>query len=347
MRAILAEPPLHGPEVWNKQRKDEVLLDVEDVALGHDTKMRWNDTVRVGLVTRADPRSARDPRAVRRRAGHVRRTNQRRARTPTGAGRHYVLAGLLRCGVCGRRMQGQWNHGRAYYRCKYPERLPRRRRRPPQERLREGSRRRTRSRRLARRRCSTTSTSTTPARCSQASPSPTPTPNNAKPTLREAIKECDRKIERYRKLLDQDGDVAIAAKWITEVHRERRALEAQLGYQIPGGKMTKDQVKALVAALRDIVDVLTDAEPADKAELYEELGVTLTYNPGGTVAVKAHPVWGKRTCRRGDTNPKYTRPLAGLVDRCVTIVRCRTPGYSQPAPRTSLTRERPCSCTSE
>ena len=30
--------------MWNKQRKDELLIDVEDVALGHTTKLRWNDT---------------------------------------------------------------------------------------------------------------------------------------------------------------------------------------------------------------------------------------------------------------------------------------------------------------
>jgi site-specific DNA recombinase len=29
--------------VWNRQRKDEVLIDVQDVALGHTTKMRWNE----------------------------------------------------------------------------------------------------------------------------------------------------------------------------------------------------------------------------------------------------------------------------------------------------------------
>ena len=29
--------------MWNRQRKDEVLLDVHDVALGHTTVMRWND----------------------------------------------------------------------------------------------------------------------------------------------------------------------------------------------------------------------------------------------------------------------------------------------------------------
>jgi Recombinase len=32
-----------GRQVWNRQRKDEVLIDVTDVALGHMTKMRWND----------------------------------------------------------------------------------------------------------------------------------------------------------------------------------------------------------------------------------------------------------------------------------------------------------------
>lgn len=29
--------------MWNKQRKYEVLIDVEDVALGHETRMRWNE----------------------------------------------------------------------------------------------------------------------------------------------------------------------------------------------------------------------------------------------------------------------------------------------------------------
>jgi len=43
VRAILANPRYTGRQVWNRQRKDEVLLDVHDVALGHTTVMRWND----------------------------------------------------------------------------------------------------------------------------------------------------------------------------------------------------------------------------------------------------------------------------------------------------------------
>jgi site-specific DNA recombinase len=40
---ILANPRYTGRQVWNKQRKDGVLIDVEDVALGHTTKMRGNE----------------------------------------------------------------------------------------------------------------------------------------------------------------------------------------------------------------------------------------------------------------------------------------------------------------
>jgi DNA invertase Pin-like site-specific DNA recombinase len=43
VRAILTNPRYTGHQVWNRQRKHNVLLDIHDVALGHTTKMRWND----------------------------------------------------------------------------------------------------------------------------------------------------------------------------------------------------------------------------------------------------------------------------------------------------------------
>jgi site-specific DNA recombinase len=33
--------------------------------------------------------------------------------------RRYLLAGLLACGVCGRRMESGWSNGRAAYRCRH------------------------------------------------------------------------------------------------------------------------------------------------------------------------------------------------------------------------------------
>ena len=31
----------------------------------------------------------------------------------------YALRGIVRCGVCGRKMQGSWNNGKPYYRCTF------------------------------------------------------------------------------------------------------------------------------------------------------------------------------------------------------------------------------------
>ncbi|WP_280187855.1 MULTISPECIES: recombinase family protein [Nocardia] len=42
VRAILGNPRYTGYEVWNKQRKQESLIDVDDVALGHHTRLAWN-----------------------------------------------------------------------------------------------------------------------------------------------------------------------------------------------------------------------------------------------------------------------------------------------------------------
>ena len=44
VRVIVCNPRYTGRQVWNKQRKDEILLDVNDVAAGYETRMRWNDT---------------------------------------------------------------------------------------------------------------------------------------------------------------------------------------------------------------------------------------------------------------------------------------------------------------
>ena len=43
--------------------------------------------------------------------------------------------------------------------------------------------------------------------------------------------------------------------------------------------MTRDEIAALVAALGDLVQIIRDADPADKADLYAQLGLTMTYRP--------------------------------------------------------------------
>ena len=68
VRAILANPRYTGREVWNKQRKDEVLLDIRDVALGHIDQDALERARPVDLLRPDSPRADHQRRDVRARA---------------------------------------------------------------------------------------------------------------------------------------------------------------------------------------------------------------------------------------------------------------------------------------
>ena len=104
VRVILLNPRYTGRQVWNRQRRDEVLIDVEDVALGHESKMRWNDETEwvwsqqpthTPLVDLAEFEAAQDVFAAGQRAA----IRKERTRHP------YVLSGLMRCGLCQRKIR--------------------------------------------------------------------------------------------------------------------------------------------------------------------------------------------------------------------------------------------------
>ena len=113
------QPALHGLQVWNNsagrgpgRRRGR--------RAGHQTVMRWNGE-RVGVVSRAAHEAIIDAKAFakaeeQRLAGRNRPAN----RKPRSSPRPYALKGLLLCGICGRRMSGQQNHGRTHYRCRFP-----------------------------------------------------------------------------------------------------------------------------------------------------------------------------------------------------------------------------------
>ena len=65
---------------------------------------------------------------------------------------------------------------------------------------------------------------------------------------------------------------------MAEVQGERLRGEQELGAVVPGGKLTKEQIRRLVLELRDIASVLATADPKDKNEVYAELGVRVTYD---------------------------------------------------------------------
>ena len=225
--------------------------------------------------------------------------NKRAATRTPRAGRHYVLAGRMRCGVCGRRMQGHWSHGRAYYRCKFTEDYPDGGREHPRNiYVKEDALLPGLDEWLAELFDDDHIDDTCHRLAGVSEPDPAAQEREA--ALRAAIADCDRKLANYRALLDHEDAVTVAAEWIADTRRERKQLERQLGQHVPGDQLTNEQVKALVKALKDIVTVLADAQPADKTELYDRLGISLAYDPDGTVIVESRPR-GVQVCVGGGT----------------------------------------------
>jgi hypothetical protein len=91
--------------------------------------------------------------------------------------------------------------------------------------------------------------------------------------------------------------------WMSESQAKRALPEARLRKQSGTGRrrMTRDEVTSLVKALGDVMRVLKDADPADKAEIYGQLGLMLTYHPNEKrVVAEARPASMYLTaCPRG------------------------------------------------
>jgi DNA invertase Pin-like site-specific DNA recombinase len=117
---ILQNPRYTGRQVWNRQRTDKDLADPADVSLGHKDVQRWNlpdgwvisaRPAHEALVSEADFIAVQDVHAARGPSPHGDPASPER--------RRYLLAGLLVCGTCGRRMESAWSNGRPAYRCRH------------------------------------------------------------------------------------------------------------------------------------------------------------------------------------------------------------------------------------
>ena len=111
VRSILANPRYTGREVWNRQPSAHDLIDPGNTGLGHRQVQRWSPPedwaisarpVHEALVSEADFVTVQGLRAHRGRSD-----------------RSYPLAGLLRCGLCARRLESCWANDRAAYRCRH------------------------------------------------------------------------------------------------------------------------------------------------------------------------------------------------------------------------------------
>ena len=125
--------------------------------------------------------------------------------------------------------------------------------------------------------------------------------------LRQTIAQTDEKIGRYRATLDAGGDPALIAGWISGAAAIKKAAQGRLGLtEAPPQRMTSDQLDSIADAFNDLLGLLRDADPRDRAELYSRIGLRMTYQPGPetVIAEVATPAIGVfNTCPEGDLNP--------------------------------------------
>jgi hypothetical protein len=115
----LLNPRYTGRQVWNKQPKSEVLLDVNDVAQGHTTKQKWNDPSEWIWSEKPVHKPLIDEEIFTEAQALLRAKGSADERSPRRTDRAYALRGLMRYGICGRKMQGSWNNGKPHYRWQF------------------------------------------------------------------------------------------------------------------------------------------------------------------------------------------------------------------------------------
>ncbi|MGW4800860.1 recombinase family protein, partial [Nonomuraea sp. NPDC004297] len=102
--AILSNPRYTGPQVWNRQSTGTADLAVR----GWNAPQEWAISTK-----RSHPALVSDDGFVAAQAIRAARSTQDRSR------RVYLLAGLLKCGLCGRRLDSHWVSGHPGYRCRH------------------------------------------------------------------------------------------------------------------------------------------------------------------------------------------------------------------------------------
>lgn len=98
--------------------------------------------------------------------------------------------------------------------------------------------------------------------------------------LKDTIAECDRKLAQHRAALEAGADPALVTEWMKETQAQRSAAQVKLDRSDrPDRRMSRDDIMTIVDALGNIADVLHNAEPEDKIEVYKGLGLRLRYQP--------------------------------------------------------------------
>ncbi|MEV6591013.1 hypothetical protein [Streptomyces acidicola] len=142
-----------------------------------------------------------------------------------------------------------------------------------------------------------------------ASTAQTHTPEQAQ--ARQTIKDCERRLARYRAALEAGADPAVVTQWINNAQQDKEAAQKKLD-TLPTITRKKEapldaqQIREMTERLGNFAQRIHAADAAKKGPLYEALGITISYKHATrTATVRSRPSSPYRQwlCPRGDLNP--------------------------------------------
>ena len=292
VRAILTNPRYLGYQVSGRTKKKDVLLDPDVPALGHVTRQQWQqrdewvtssvqayDAIveeqiwhRVQALVASNTRTKAMTPSRRTHAG-VRRSDSSR----------YPLAGLVICDACGKRLQGNTVRGHSLYRCRvssdYASPL---KDHSPCLSVREDRLLAHIDQWLSKLFTPENIEATAAAIVLADSEDHREDPEVAR--ARITLVESERKLAKHLDGLEAGISAEVIAPRIAATQREKAAAEAVLASAPPTPQpLTLDEVIETLSMLRDLPELLGAVEQADRAALYQALGLRITYRRVGAV----------------------------------------------------------------
>ena len=220
----------------------------------------------------------------------------------------YQLRGLLLCGYCDRRMQGEWNNQVPYYRCRYPLEyaLAGKISHLRNVYVREDAIIPGLDRWLA----GKFSPGNLPQLIEELYQAQDTGDDTGTAASQNKITECDRKLNTHRATLEalpEGADPSVIASWIAQTQAERAAAQAEIQRASRRTRLTREQIGALIEQTGDVLAALGHADPGAKAEMYQHLELELVYRPQEQViraeARLAMDSIGKRFVSEGGLEP--------------------------------------------
>ncbi|HEX7133310.1 MAG TPA: zinc ribbon domain-containing protein [Iamia sp.] len=263
-------------------RRSTSFLDVDDVAAGYVTRQRWAD----GSTWVRGPVDAHPALVdqdlwdtVAARIAEQSSRARPSTRSPRTTSVPYVLRGLLHCGLCDRKMVGTTAHQTIRYRClaSQTRALPAYLADHPKSLyVREDQVVAALDRWL-------------PSLADPdflAASQDTGTDDDQRASLQRRIDDIDQATRNLLRAIEQGTDPTVVQPRIAELRDDRVALVSDLStIEAPDGRLTSDDIAALLDELGGMETVLAEAEPRDKAAIYASLGLRLTYQPDKRVVV--------------------------------------------------------------